>query len=196
VAPGLWLRYDPRPITKGVTSKNEAQLAKICYDVIAPALLMDLFPRQARARVLSAFYLAAPLGSALGIGLGGTLAVRLSWHDAFFVVGVPSLLAAFAALALPDPVRGTSEGVDLEVLKAREARGATKSDYRDLLAMSSYHYAVFGMAANTFATGGLLVWVPLFLASTRMIDQERAGWLAQNWRSSHEPPSGIGGRLT
>ena len=28
MAPGKWLRYDPRPITKGVTSKTEAQLSK------------------------------------------------------------------------------------------------------------------------------------------------------------------------
>ena len=34
MAPGLWLQSDPRPITKGVTSKTEAQLSKICLKLL------------------------------------------------------------------------------------------------------------------------------------------------------------------
>ena len=37
---------------------------------------------------------------------------------AFFVAGVPSLLAALVALALPEPVRGASEKVSLDRLRA------------------------------------------------------------------------------
>ena len=40
---------------------------------------------------------------------------------------------------------------------------------------SSYTYSVFGMAAYTFAIGGLLVWVPNYLFSTRGFDQKQAG---------------------
>ena len=40
---------------------------------------------------------------------------------------------------------------------------------------SSYTYSVFGMAAYTFAIGGMLVWVPNYLFSTRGFDQARAG---------------------
>jgi MFS family permease len=152
-------------------------IGEATYGVIAPTLLMDLFPREKRARVMSAFYLAMPVGSALGTGLGGTIATRFNWHAAFFVVGAPGLLAAFAALLLPEPVRGASEGIDVEQLKTHERAGATKEDYVDLLVNSSYTYSVFGMAAYTFAIGGLLVWVPTFLTVTRGIDQERANWL-------------------
>ena len=81
------------------------------------------------------------------------------------------LVAAFAALVLPEPVRGASEGVDTERLKAHERAGATRDDYLDLMVNSSYTYSVFGMAAYTFAIGGMLVWVPNFLFSTRGIEQ-------------------------
>src|SRR5207245_10922233 len=96
------------------------------------------------------------------------------WHTAFVVVGAPGLLAAFAAAFLPEPVRGTSEKVDLDRLRAHEKAGARGADYADLMVNSSYTYAVFGMAAYTFAIGGLLVWVPPYLFNTRMFDQERA----------------------
>ena len=34
--------------------------------MLAPTILMDLFPRERRARVMSTFYLAMPIGAALG----------------------------------------------------------------------------------------------------------------------------------
>ncbi len=152
-------------------------IGEATYGVIAPTILMDLFARGRRARVMSAFYLAMPIGTALGFGLGGTLATRFGWQAAFLVVGLPGLLAAFAALALPEPIRGASEGIDTDRLRKHEAVGASREDYIDLMVNSSYTYSVFGMSAYTFAIGGMLYWIPLFLQNTRGMPQERALWI-------------------
>ena len=64
------------------------------YGVIAPALLADLFPPKQRGRVMGLYYLALPLGGALGYGIGGWVADAWHWRIAFWVVG------------LPGPVRG------------------------------------------------------------------------------------------
>ena len=149
-------------------------IGEATYGIIAPTILLDLFAREQRARMLSAFYLAMPLGSALGIVLGGAIGKRYGWPTAFLVVGVPGLLAAFAALLLPEPVRGASEGVDPERLRAHESSGATKEDYIDLMVNSSYTYAVFGMSFYTFAIGGMVFWVPYYLIDTRGMPQGRA----------------------
>lgn len=152
-------------------------IGEATYGVIAPTILLDLFPREQRARVMSGFYLAMPIGSALGMTLGGVMAKHYDWHWAFFIAGIPGLLAAVAALFLPDPVRGASEEVDPDRLEAHEKVHATWADYKDLLVNSSYTYAVFGMTAYTFAIGGLLVWIPTYLISTRGIPQDRAATL-------------------
>lgn len=134
------------------------------YGVLAPAILMDVFARSKRARVLSLYFLAMPLGYAIGIKLGGFIAEATgNWRLAFYVVGIPGLFAAIAALFLPEPVRGQSEGFDIERLKAYERRSAALADYKDLSLNSSYTYSVFGMAAFTFAFGGLAYWLPTFL---------------------------------
>jgi MFS family permease len=169
IGSGLARSYGQLVLARAILGVGEAT-----YGVIAPTLLLDLFPRHLRARIMSGFYLAMPLGSALGIAVGGWVAHHYSWHSAFFLVGVPGLFAAFAALVLPEPVRGASEGVDAERLAAHEKAGATWADYRDLLVNSSYTYAVFGMTAYTFAIGGLLVWIPKYLVDTRGIPQDRA----------------------
>lgn len=168
------------------------------YGVIAPTILMDIFSRQSRSRVLSAFYVAMPVGSALGMVIGGamapwpaearaqallawfgpdlgkTLASFEGWQLAFFVVGIPALLSVALALLLPEPVRGASEGVDESKLKAHQKSGPTAHDYQDLMVNSSYTYAVLGMTAYTFAIGGLLIWFPSFLFTTRGFEQSSA----------------------
>jgi predicted MFS family arabinose efflux permease len=144
------------------------------YGVLALTMLSDLFPRGVRARAMAWFYLAMPLGGGLGMALGGWLATRSSWHVAFFVVAVPGMIAALAAVCLPDPVRGQSEGVLPERLRAHERAGASREDYIDLMVNSSYTYSVLGMAFYTFAFGGLAYWLPKFLTVTKHIPQARA----------------------
>ncbi|WP_435008307.1 spinster family MFS transporter [Tundrisphaera lichenicola] len=157
-----------------VLARSLLGIGEATYGVIAPTILIDLFRRDQRSRLMSAFFLAMPLGAALGIMLGPIIANRYSWHTAFFIVGVPGLVAAFIVSFLPEPIRGATEAIDPERLKAHQAAGARREDYFDLMVNSSYTYAVFGMSAYTFAIGGMLVWVPPYLFNTRGFDQEKA----------------------
>jgi MFS family permease len=170
IGSGMARTYGHMAVARSVLGIGEAT-----YGVIAPTILLDLFAREQRARLMSAYYVAMPLGSALGIGLGSVIASKLSWHLAFFMVGAPGVAAALLVLFLPEPVRGASEGVDTERLKAFERAGARREDYLALSKNASYIYAVLGMAAYTFAIGGMLVWVPSYLFTTRGFDQARAG---------------------
>ena len=87
-------------------------------------------------------------------------------------MGAPGLIAAFARRCfLPEPVRGSSEGVDLKRVEEHEKAGVSKEDYIDLMVNSSYTYSVFAMAMYTFAIGGLALWLPKFLIYTRGIDR-------------------------
>jgi predicted MFS family arabinose efflux permease len=169
VGSGLAQNYSQLRLARAFLGIGEAT-----YGVIAPTILMDLFSREKRARVLSAFYIAMPLGGALGMSLGGAIGKHHGWHVAFFVVGIPGFLAALTALVLPEPVRGASEGVDVERLKVHERAGASREDYLDLMVNSSYTYSVLGMAFYTFAIGGLAYWLPTFLTVTKGIEQVRA----------------------
>jgi MFS family permease len=166
-------------------SYDQLQLARVLvgvggstFSVIALTFLMDLFPRGVRARVLSAYYLAMPLGAALGLGLGSAIAQAASWHTAFLLAGAPGLALALLALCLPDPVRGTSEGVETQRLRLHERAGPSREDYIDLMVNSSYTYSVFGLAFSMFAIGGLVFWLPTFLVVVHELPQARiSSWL-------------------
>src|SRR4051812_35160571 len=80
------------------------------YGVIAPALLADLFPAKDRGRVMGVYYLALPLGGALGYGIGGWVGDRWGWPAAFLVVGLPGLLAAGGGVFVYHPGPGAAHG--------------------------------------------------------------------------------------
>lgn len=154
-----------------VLARSLMGIGEATYGSLAPAILMDLFSRDRRARVMSTFYIAMPLGGAIGMALGESIANSYGWRWAFWIVGIPSILAALSALLVPEPVRGASESVAEETLRKHEKAGAQKADYLELLVNSSYNYAVFGMAAYTFAIGGLAALFPIFLTNVKHVDE-------------------------
>ncbi|HWE36777.1 MAG TPA: MFS transporter [Isosphaeraceae bacterium] len=141
------------------------------YGVVAPALLADLFEPRARARVLGFFYLALPLGTAVGYGLGGVIESHWSWRAAFWVVGLPGLLLAVAGMLLHDPGRGASEG--------HKGQGPRRgvADYLSLFRTPSFLLNTAGMAAVTFTLGAVGQWVPNFYERVRGMPQRDKLWI-------------------
>ncbi len=153
------------------------------YGSVAPALLSDLFPRRLRGRVMGMFYLALPVGGALGSVLGGQISsskagdqfalslvgLAQGWRTAFLVVGLPGLVAAVAGLLIHDPGRGASEGH-----KARKADRPGLKDYLDLLKTRSYLYNMAGMAAVTFTTGAYGIFGVMFYKRVRFMRENHA----------------------
>lgn len=54
-------------------SRTLVGIGEASYATIAPTMIADLFPAEKRLRMLSIFYLAMPIGSALGYIQGSTV---------------------------------------------------------------------------------------------------------------------------
>ena len=141
------------------------------YGVIAPALLSDLFPVERRGRAMGLYYLALPLGGALGYGIGSWIGQEFGWQKAFLVVGLPGILAALAALVIVDPGRGASEGLHLNAKSDRPKF----HDYLHIFAIPTFVLNTAGMAAVTFATGAYAVHGANFYQIVRGMSMKEAG---------------------
>ena len=65
------------------------------FGIFAPAVLADFYPERDRNRILSIFYLAIPVGAALGYLAGGELGSPLGLaRRRFFVCAIPGLVIA------------------------------------------------------------------------------------------------------
>lgn len=164
------------------------------FGTVSPGLVADYFPKEERGRVLSFFYVAIPVGSALGYLLGGVLGQRLGWHAAFLMVGLPGVLLAIPLWFLRTPKRAASA--------QPEGQKKGREGYAALARNRAYVTNTLAMAAMTFAIGGLAQWIPTFLFREHALDVEKAntifgattviagifgtmvgGWLGDRWQA-------------
>jgi MFS family permease len=127
---------------------------------VAPAyaLLTDYFPPHARARALGFYSLGIPLGSALGLLLGGYIATRFNWRTAFLTLGLAGLLLAPWLLAsIREPRRGSYD--------RQPPRGTHPSPgevARTLTGKAAFWLLSLGAACGSIMGYGLLFWLPSF----------------------------------
>jgi MFS family permease len=147
------------------------------YGPVAPAMISDLYPVNIRGQVLSWFYIAIPVGSALGYVLGGLvknsgigdwgaglIGVRLeSWRWAFFLVTLPGIALGLWSFFMREPRRGQADLAQARLAKAAKPVAVAWRSYMVLLRTPSYVYCTLGMAAMTFAIGGISFWMPYYL---------------------------------
>lgn len=99
---------------------------------VAPAysLISDYFPREKRARALAIYAFGIPLGSALGIIIGGVLVTQLSWRETFFYIGLAGVLVApIFRLTMREPMRGRYDKGQSVGIPEREAGDVCKYIY-------------------------------------------------------------------
>ncbi len=168
---GLAKNFVQMFLARGAVGVGEAS-----YASISPALISDYYPPERRGRVFAIFYLAIPVGSAVGYLLGGFLDQHFGWRAAFFAVGLPGVLLALLALTAPDPPRGINDPPEYKPdVKAPQA-----SYMKTLLVLGrnrQYVLAVLGYAAYTFAVGGFSFWVPIYLNRELGLTLARADFL-------------------
>ena len=130
---------------------------------VAPsyALIGEYFPSERRATALSIYSLGIPLGSGIGVIMGGYIAATVDWRTAFFVVGLAGLvLVPFFKLLVRDrakPVQ-TAQATETGPIQPTLAQTA-----RLLARKRSFWFLSFGAATASMLGYGLAFWLPSLL---------------------------------
>ncbi|MBX9687695.1 MAG: MFS transporter [Candidatus Obscuribacterales bacterium] len=140
-------------LTRCIVGVGEA-----AFGPVAPSMLSDFYPEKIRGSILSWFYVALPVGSALGFVLGGLVAAYLGWRWAFYLVVPPGIILAVSCFFMKEP-----EHKSLSSAK----KGMSFSDYREILKTPSYLLNTLGMAFMCFAVGGMGFWMPSYIHEYR-----------------------------
>ena len=133
------------------------------YGPVAPALIADYYPESVRGRVLSYFYVAIPVGSALGYVFGGVVGQQWGWRWPFYLVTIPGVLLAGFCFLMPEPRKLLERAGRVRNAAALPLREV----FRALLRNRAYLYNTAAMTAMTFALGGLSAWVPTYIHEYR-----------------------------
>lgn len=126
---------------------------------VAPAysLIADYFPSGQRARALSVYSFGIPIGSALGIVLGGLIASRIDWRFAFFAVGLAGLLIApVFRLTVKEPARGRFDSV------THPPQASLRRICQMLARKQSFWLMSLAAACSSMIGYGMFFWLPSF----------------------------------
>jgi len=75
------------------------------------AIISDYFPPGRRGTALAIYNFGPPIGLALGVAFGASIAAAYDWRSAFISLGVVGIAAALAVLLfVPEPARGALDG--------------------------------------------------------------------------------------
>ena len=156
------------------TARTAIGLGEAGYAPGGTAMISTLFPKEKRAKILGIWNASIPLGSALGIALGGIIADHFGWRHAFGLVAIPGIILALLFFYVKDYqtialTRFAGSGDEKTQSKMRWTEIA-----RHLLGNKTLLFNNLAFAANTFVTTALLTWLPSYFQRLEGISMSKA----------------------
>jgi predicted MFS family arabinose efflux permease len=139
------------------------------------AIIAGLYPQDRRARMIGLWNASIPLGTAIGIALGGLIAAKWGWKHAFGIVALPGLLIAILFFFIKD-----YKTIDLSHTDDKRARKkmTTGELIGEFIRKPSLVLTYFGIAAVVFVTTSMITWLARYFQETQMISTKAAGMKA------------------
>jgi predicted MFS family arabinose efflux permease len=121
------------------------------------SMISDFFPRHRRALAMAFWGLSLPLGSMLGVFLGGQLTAAFGWRETFLIIGGGGLLLVPVILvALREPTRGRFDGAPATGM-VTEPR-STPQSLAILWRLRSFRYLCLAEGLQAWAQNGMMSW--------------------------------------
>jgi predicted MFS family arabinose efflux permease len=125
------------------------------------AIISDYFPPGRRGTALGIYNLGPPIGAALGIAFGASIAAAFSWRAAFVVLGAVGIVAALAViLFVREPPRG---GLDHIAHQAAAGKTGFAQTLKMFFSRPTLVLVALGSGATQFITYGFGNFAILFL---------------------------------
>ena len=140
----------------------------------AHSLIADMVEPKKRSSALAFYALGIPVGTLLGMMIGGLLADFVGWRMAFFIVGVPGvLLAIVVAWVLKEPRR--------QLTQAQAASNAQQTmplgqAVRSVMGSRAFVLLLVAGSAAAFLAYGKTTWTTIFFQRTHGLTPGEVGF--------------------
>lgn len=112
------------------------------------ALIADYTPKEKRASALAFFAMGTPLGSLIGLAMGGVMADLYGWRTAFLLAGAPGLLLAVLVMVTLKEPRKAMTAVAAKAAQASQMSFGKTLKY--LAAKPTFWFIAFGASIKSF----------------------------------------------
>jgi MFS transporter, Spinster family, sphingosine-1-phosphate transporter len=140
----------------------------------AHSLISDIVPAEKRASALAFYSLGIPVGTLLGMVIGGLLADYLGWREAFVVVGLPGVVLALVVwFVLRDPRR--SDVAAAMAGKRQPAALPLGQAVAEVMRSRAFVLLVIAGSAASFLSYGKTTWTTIFFQRTHDLTAGQTG---------------------
>lgn len=135
------------------------------------SMIADRFPPEKRSTAASLFYVTAPVGSILAVGVGGWIAMHYGWRMTLVMAGIPGVfLALILLLTVREPQREGSGAAASQV----------RSTFRDTIAFmwrsrSLFHLGI-AICLVSFVISAISAWTPAYLIRSHGMRLDQIGF--------------------
>ncbi|MBN1662355.1 MAG: MFS transporter [Deltaproteobacteria bacterium] len=144
------------------------------YAPAGTAMLSGLFPEEKRSRMMGFWNMSIPLGTAVGIGLGGLIATHWGWRHAFGLVALPGAIVAILFFFIKD--YKTVELVKTkDPVRQIKAKMSKMDICREFLHTPSLILTNIGFIGCIFVNNAIIFWMPTYFHRTTGISIGEAG---------------------
>nr|WP_184095612.1 MFS transporter [Sphingopyxis panaciterrulae] len=139
------------------------------------SLIADSVPPEKRSSAVSFYGLGLPIGSLLGLAIGGTLADAFGWRVAFMIVGVPGIVMA---LIVPKLIRDPRFGGQMSAYAVQRppALPATEA-LREIFSSRAFLLLALAASITGFLAFGKGVWVVILFIRSHGLSPGETGLL-------------------
>lgn len=138
-------------------------------------MVSDYFGPTERARAMGLYLIGLPIGSLVGLSLGGVIADHYGWRAALLVVGIPGLLVALIIrLTMMEPPRGLADGKYVKLERALPIGQV----FRTVTKKKTVVHLLAAASFASFSTVGGMVWFLPYLQRTYNLS---AGQIGPAW---------------
>jgi predicted MFS family arabinose efflux permease len=140
----------------------------------AHSLIADMVPPEKRASALAFYSLGIPIGTLLGMIIGGTLADYVGWREAFVIVGLPGVaLALVVWFGLKDPRRSDAAAI----LRAQNPAPALplRQALAEVMGSRAFVLLLCAGSAAAFLSYGKTTWTTIFFQRTHGLTPGQVG---------------------
>ncbi len=142
------------------------------------AMMSALYPDRKRSWMMGLWNASIPLGSAIGVAIGGIIATYWGWRHAIGIVAIPGFIIAILFFFVKDY---KTIGLEKTVTKAdkkaerKKVRMSIMDMIKEFLVKPSLLFTYFGMAAVVFTTTSILTWLPTYFHRAQGVLEKDAG---------------------
>ncbi|MEH6723522.1 MAG: MFS transporter [Qipengyuania sp.] len=139
----------------------------------AHSLIADMVEPAKRSSALAFYALGIPIGTLLGMLIGGLLADSVGWRNAFLIVGLPGLaLAVVVFMFLKDPRRtGMMQAGSHQSTEQMPMKTALKA----MFSSRAFVLLVAAGSAAAFLAYGKVTWITIFFQRTHGLTPGETG---------------------